>query len=180
MLDVIKRLNEFDIPYAVIGSFAASFYGLVRASLDVDAIISTAGREKNMEQLIASLEQAGLRVEKRSADSADPVRGMVSIQDQYENRVDLLTGIRRMPEDFLTRVTTAAFMGLSIQIIGLEDFIAMKIFAGGPKDIQDALGVLKESKGKIDLALLKRLTSAYGKKELARVEKILRTSDGHK
>lgn len=173
LLDVIKRLNQYDIPYAVIGSFAASFYGLVRASLDVDAMVSAKGREEKMEQLVTTLEQSGLRVEKRSPDSADPVRGMICVQDQYQNRVDLLTGIKGMPEDFYTRVTTAVFMGASVQIIGLEDFIAMKIFAGGLKDIQDATGVLKVSSEKMDLALLKRLTSSYGKKELSKLKEIL-------
>ncbi len=39
LLEVIKILEQFEIPYAIIGAFAASFYGVVRASLDADAVI---------------------------------------------------------------------------------------------------------------------------------------------
>ena len=34
LLKVIKVLEKFKIPYAIVGAFAVSFYGLVRASLD--------------------------------------------------------------------------------------------------------------------------------------------------
>ena len=40
LLDVVKVLNKYQISYAVIGALAASFYGVVRASLDADAVIS--------------------------------------------------------------------------------------------------------------------------------------------
>lgn len=40
LLDVIEFLNKKKISYAIIGAFAASFYGVVRASLDADAVIS--------------------------------------------------------------------------------------------------------------------------------------------
>ena len=58
-------------------------------------------------------------------------------------------------------------------MIGIEDFVAMKIFAGGAQDIQDVLGVLQISFKKIDQSLLKKLTLQYGKQELKRLEKIL-------
>ncbi len=54
------------------------------------------------------------------------------------------------------------FMDSTIQITGWEDFIALKIFAGSPKDIQDIIGVLDVSGKNIDLNLLKELTSQYG------------------
>ena len=40
LLDVIDVLNQHKVPYAIIGAFAASFYGAVRASIDADAVIS--------------------------------------------------------------------------------------------------------------------------------------------
>ena len=46
LLNVIKLLDKFDIPYAIVGAFAASFYGLVRASLDADAVISVEKKKK--------------------------------------------------------------------------------------------------------------------------------------
>ena len=58
LLKVIKLLDKLRIPYAVVGAFAASYYGLVRASLDADAIISVTGHEEKLVQLSASLKKA--------------------------------------------------------------------------------------------------------------------------
>ncbi len=174
LLNVIKLLNRLKIPYAVIGAFAASFYGVVRASLDVDAVISVKTHDEKMERLFTFLGKKNLKVSVRQGDAEDPVRGVVNIEDQFKNRVDLLTGIRGMPNDIYGRAVTSSFMGSSLCIVSIEDFIAMKIFAGSPKDILDVVGVLKISAKRIDLALLRQLTRLYGKKELERLEKLLK------
>jgi hypothetical protein len=61
-----------------------------------------------------------------------------------------------------------------IKIVCVEDFIAMKIFAGGPRDIEDVQGVLEVSFEKIDFISLRKITKNYGKKELKTPESILK------
>lgn len=173
LLKVIKKLNQHNIPYAIIGAFAASFYGQVRASLDADALISVEGRKENLDQLLISLKKGGFKVALRHGDSQDPIRSVVNIEDKFQNRVDLLTGIRGVAEDVFKRVLKASFMGSRVTMIGIEDFIAMKIFAGSPKDIHDVIGVLKVSAKKIDLKLLRQLALRFGKIERDKLEKIL-------
>jgi len=46
LLDVIDILNKLNIPYAVVGALAASFYGTIRAGMDADAIISLRSDKK--------------------------------------------------------------------------------------------------------------------------------------
>jgi len=174
LLNVIKHLNRLKIPYAVVGAFAASYYGQVRASVDADAVISVKGHEEKAERLVAVLKEDGLKVERRRGDIHDPIRLVLNIEDKFHNRVDLLAGIRGMEEAVFKRAVKASFERSSIKIAGVEDFIAMKIFAGSPKDIQDAVGVLKVSLRKVDMALLKNLTRLYGRVELARLEKLLK------
>lgn len=165
-------LERLKIPYAIIGAFAASFYGLVRASLDVDAVISI-DREERIAELLALFKKEGLKAKFTRGDFNDPVDSVINIEDKFRNRVDLLTGIRGMDKRVFNRAVTSSFLNVPLRLISVEDFIAMKIFAGSPKDIEDVLGVLKVSENKIDISLLKKLTLHYGKKELARVEKIL-------
>ena len=173
LLDVIQVLNKSKIPYAVIGAFAASFYGVVRASLDADVIIFFEDKT-GIEQLCATFKKRKLRINYRRGDFNDPVRGVINIQDSFKNSVDLLTGIRGMSNDVFGRVKKARFMGRSIKVISKEDFIAMKIFAGSPKDIQDAIGVLDVSGEKINLSVLKKLTKGYGRAYVKTIEKIFR------
>ena len=174
LLKVIKLLNKLRIPYAIVGAFAASFYGLVRASLDADAVISVEKNKKKLEKLLSSLKKEAWKTDIRQGDSNDPVRGVINIEDKFKNRVDLLTGISGMKEDVFDRVMPASFLKTKIKIVGIEDFIAMKIFAGSAKDIQDAIGVLQVSTKKINMPLLKQLTLNYGKKELNKLKEIIK------
>jgi len=174
LLDVVDILNESHISYAVIGALAASFYGTIRASLDADALVFFKKTEKGSQNLLNELARAGFLATQKQGDADDPVVGVINIQDNYNNRVDLLLGIRRMPEDIFSRTINSPFLGSQVRIVGLEDFIAMKIFAGGPQDTEDVKNVLEVSSGKIDVTLLKKLALNYRKVELKKLETLMK------
>lgn len=174
LLDIIEILNRFNIPYAVVGAFAASFYGVVRASMDADAVISLNRNTIKSNELVDEFRKTGLTVNQRIGDLSDPIQGVITIQDIYDNKVDLLLEIRGMNPDAFSRTCESIFMDLSIRIIGAEDFVAMKVFAGSPKDIEDAKGALKISGANINISLLKNLTLNYGKKEFEKLVSILK------
>jgi hypothetical protein len=54
-----------------------------------------------------------------------------------------------------------------------EDFIAMKIFAGGPQDLSDARHVIDAASDQLDLALLRRLAEKYGRQTALSLEALL-------
>ncbi len=173
LLDVIAILDKFYIPYAVIGAFAASFYGIVRASLDADALIAI-DDPRQIDQIRSVFEKRNLTVDYQKGDSQDPVKAVLRVQDTFKNRVDLLTGIRGMKGDVFDRTRKAEFLGSVVSVVSPEDFVAMKIFAGSPKDIQDASGVLNVSGDKINLSLLKDLAAGYGPSCIKALDKLLK------
>lgn len=172
LLDVIEFLNNREVPYVIIGAFAASFYGVIRASLDADAVIPvlTPGDTKD---LTLHLKSAGLNVCYRKGDLDDPISGVINIEDRFSNRVDLLMGIRGMPHEVFARCTEGQFKDVAIKLVSLEDFIALKIMAGSPKDIGDVEGVMNVSAEKIDTDLLKQITARYGSSCLQKLQTIL-------
>ncbi len=176
LLKVIKRLDQLEISYAIIGAFAASFYGVVRASVDVDALISIEKHERKLTELLDLLTEDGFVATVRRGNFEDPIDSVINIQDQFKNRVDLLTGIKGINTEVFNRTIKTSFNGVEIKIIGVEDFIAMKIFAGSPKDIQDALNALKISAQKTDIKLLKQLTLRFGKASFNKLENILKNN----
>ena len=93
LLDVVDLLSRQNVPYAVIGAFAASFYGIIRASLDVDVIISLTAEDFDVRDLVAALRKDDFACEYCSGSSDDPLDGVVRINDKYGNQVDLITGI---------------------------------------------------------------------------------------
>lgn len=177
LLDVIDILTKYNIPYAIIGAFAVSFYGIVRASMDADAIISLKKAGSCLNDLQSDLTKIGLKVTCREGDHDDPIDGVINIEDKFHNRVDLLLGIHGMSEDTFSRTTESSFMGATIQLISIEDLIAMKIFAGSQKDIHDVEGIFSVSKEGIDVAQLKSLVHHYGENEFAKLISILNDRD---
>lgn len=174
LLDVIDVLNTLHVPYAIVGAFATSFYGVVRASLDADAVISLPSSQADVRRLRDALRKAGLTSTYRKGDLKDPIGAVVNVHDCFRNRVDLLMDIRGMAEATFARTIEAGFMQVRIRVIGLEDFIAMKIFAGGPTDLHDVSGVFKISRDRIHLPLLKELVQRYGKEAGRTLQSFLR------
>ena len=92
LLDVVQVLSKEQVDYAIVGAMAASVYGVIRASRDADALLSIsvpalAGLER-------TFRAAGFHTELRRGDFDDPIGAVLTLQDSFDNQVDLLVGIR--------------------------------------------------------------------------------------
>src|SRR5262245_7349708 len=152
LLDVAAVLAEQEIEYAVIGATAAAVHGSIRATADADALVSVS--MSKLAQLKGVLKKAGFDVDLRSGDADDPIPALLAIGDKHGNRVDLLGGLRGLDKDAFARAITVPFQGSSIRVIGREDFVAIKCFAGGPQDIVDARSALQAADEPVNLDLL--------------------------
>jgi len=162
LLDVIDILNKEKVPYAVIGAMAVSFYGVVRSSLDADAIIRIEKDKEGVDQLRAALTKAGMNVVVKKGNFEDPLVGVILIEDHHGNHVDLLLGIKKADRDLFKRVKRIEFQGETINIVGVEDLIVMKVYAGSHKDIADVQGILAVSRETIDQKKLIRFVRNFG------------------
>lgn len=172
LLDAVGLLTSEGVDYAVIGAMAASYHGVVRASVDADAVlsISTTGLLGLEKRFVA----AGFETQLRHGGVDDPVPAVLTVRDAYGNRVDLLAGVRGLDPAAFSRAITVTFQGEVLRVIGVEDFVAMKIFAGGPVDMADARSVVQIAGKALDLALLRQLAQRYGRSTLTTLEELLR------
>ena len=171
LLDVVAVLNKQGIAHGVVGALAASVYGTVRATIDADALVSVSpSRLAGLKKIIR---KAGLTAELHLGDSDDPIPALLAISDQFGNRVDLLGGLRGLDPEAFDRTLAVPFSGTTLRIIGREDFIAMKCFAGGPQDIADAQEAMKGADPPIDLDLVRRITRRFGRPAADALEKLL-------
>lgn len=161
MADIAELLARHGVRYAVIGAMAAAVHGVVRASLDADAIVALQVREA--QALRRSLVDGGYDVALRTGDVDDPIPGLLEIKDRHANRVDLLLGLRGMDPDLMSRTRQVVLAGAILEIVGREDFIAMKAFAGGPVDLADARAVVESDRESLDRNLLGRLAQQFGR-----------------
>ena len=169
-MDAVAVLEIEKIDYAVIGAMAASLYGVVRASLDADAVMSlTVQQAPALEKKFGA---AGFLTTLNRGDPEDPIPAVLSVADRFQNRVDLLVGLRGLESAAFTRTVEVPFRGASLRFIGCEDFIAMKVFAGGPQDIADAKAAISAAGASLDTALLQRLAKQFGRDALELLEEL--------
>jgi hypothetical protein len=173
LLDVIAVLEAEGIDYAVIGAMAASIHGAIRASIDADALISLASREAD--GLERKLQKAGFQTELRRGDVDDPIGALLQVTDGHQNRVDLLMGIRGMDQQAFVRAIEVSYHEEILRVVGREDFIAMKAFAGGPQDLVDARRAIASAATPLDLALLRRLAKDFGREAASALDVLLQT-----
>lgn len=98
---------------------------------------------------------------------------MLGVADTLQNRVDLLVGLRGLESAAFARTVEVAFQGAHLRFIGREDFVAMKVFAGGPQDIADAKAAIGAARTTLDTALLRRLAKQFGHDASERLEELL-------
>ena len=159
------------IEYAVIGALAASIHGAVRASLDADVVLSVG--LPGVQPLADALRTSGLRTELARGDMEDPIPAVLKATDLYDNRVDLLIGLRGLDAQAFARAIDVPFQGKTLKFIGREDFIAMKAYAGGPMDMVDAARAIAASGGSLDLVLVRRLAQRFGKEASESLDRLL-------
>lgn len=171
LLDAIDILVRHDVSYAVVGAMAASVHGVVRASMDADAILGV--HSDALAALERRFRESGLATELRYGDAADPISAVLALTDQHSNRVDFIVGLRGLDPAAFSRAVEVPFYGQKLRIIGLEDFVAMKLFAHGSQDIADATAALEVAGERVDLTLLRKLAARFGAEASASLEPLL-------
>lgn len=171
LLDAVDVLDKAGVAYAVVGAMAAAVYGVVRASMDADAVVLLpAHRAAELER---EFRNAAFVTELRHGEPDDPIGAVLALSDRFGNRVDLLFGLRGLGADAFSRATTVDFQGHALRIIGREDFIAMKLFAHGPQDLLDAEHAIAAAGDGLDVGLLRTLAAGYGPDVTTALERLL-------
>lgn len=163
LLDIAEVLEKEGVPYAVVGAMAAAYHGFVRATLDADAVLFL--DQPYSLAWTAALRNSGWRISQRRGAVDDPIARIVTVRDRHGNQVDLLIGLRGVDAGTRLRTVTGKLAGTSLRFVGAEDWVALKIFAGGPQDLEDVRGVFLIRLKQMDQTLLKTLVKRYGRRE---------------
>ncbi len=141
--------------------------------MDADVVLSVGVPQA--EGIGQKLKTVGFHTELTRGDFDDPIPALLKVLDQYGNRVDLLIGLKGLEPQAFSRVTTVVFQGSTVRFIGREDFIAMKVFAGGPMDLVDATRAMTAAGASLDLELVRRLAKRFGRDALESLERLLKS-----
>lgn len=152
-------LEPLGVPMALAGGLALAVWKHVRATRDVDLLISIG--EERLEELLQSLHAAAIRP-KRSPSSVR-LGSFEVIQLLYEPpetfvdlQIDLLLARSEYPLEALRRRVAVELAGLgsAIAVLTCEDLILHKLLAGRLIDRVDAAALLRANRQTIDVAYL--------------------------
>jgi predicted nucleotidyltransferase len=73
----------------------------------------------------------------------------------------------------MERSSEVTLSGFPLKIVGREDFIAMEVHAGGPRDLADARAVIATDPTSLDLDMLRSAAAGFGRDAARRLESLL-------
>ncbi|MEX2318152.1 MAG: hypothetical protein WD669_13420 [Pirellulales bacterium] len=170
LVDVVVKLGEvFDrlqLRYAVGGALANNYWGTLRATEDVDCLISLPALKYQLfaDELNAigctlldgnnqhvSVTVPELRAQ---AQSRKLIECYYPLADAAV-RVELFVPAVELQDEILRRAVPIRVRNRDIRVTTAEDLVLMKLFFHRVKDLQDVRGILWVQRGQLDLDYLK-------------------------
>jgi hypothetical protein len=114
-------------------------HGVARSTQDLDVLVldSTCLAPAPWQPLMA----AGVRVDIREGDDADPLRGVVRFIGRtalgMTAVIDVIVGRSGWQLDLIRRATPRSIEGVVVPVATSGDVVVLKLFAGGPQDAWD-------------------------------------------
>ncbi len=130
----IKALNKYNVDYVIVGAYALAFYGVPRATGDMDFWIRP--ERKNAANLVAALREFGFG--ELDVGEDDILSGKIIQLGYPPVRIDMLsrlTGLTK--EEIWESRRKTSFSGDDVFIIGREAYIKNKKATGRKKDLAD-------------------------------------------
>lgn len=145
LAEVVRLLESRGVPHALIGAAAMAGLGLVRASDDLDLLVTDgAVLEPGFWSAVA---QHGMAVDARKGDDADPLAGVVRLSRPRGTPVDVVVGKWPWQRDAIARARPIRLGPVEVPLVGAADLVLLKLYAGGPQDIADVGLILAAQDG---------------------------------
>jgi hypothetical protein len=148
-----------------------------RGTGDIDLAV-TVNPSTQLSALAQELMTAGFHTRLRLPDDDDPLGGVLGIwaADEYGEPADIVEVVnflnpgrphRNPAREAIARATTLE--GGRLRCVGLEDLVALKLYAGGLSDLADIAQLLAHNP-EVDLDAVRAVASEYDEGVLRRVE----------
>lgn len=143
LIEIIRRLDQarerkLVQSYALVGGFAVSIWGTPRATRDIDLAVALGAADP-------SLLAAHLEASYHPGDQDDPLRGVFRVElpvGEQAVPVQLIVLQPRWTDVVFRRVETLSVLGCSVPVVNWLSLVLLKLYAGGPVDLQDARDIV--------------------------------------
>jgi hypothetical protein len=166
LADVVVRLADvfarLDVPYAIGGAVATSFWGVPRTTQDADCLVAVPAVA--YQRLADALNAAGFVIDRPASPHAVTVEALLQQvrDDGYMSlacgatSVELFVPVVPLQHSILKRAVERPFFGHAIRVTTAEDLILLKMAFHRQKDLLDIKGILHVQKGRLDIPYLRQ------------------------
>ncbi|MBP7795671.1 MAG: nucleotidyltransferase [Elusimicrobiales bacterium] len=159
---ILKEFGKEYVNYGLIGGFAIGIYGIIRATMDIDFLLS----EKDVEKVIDITKKMGYRIFNRS----DYVLQVNHKKEDFGN-IDFLIARGEIGKDMLDKCVEKRVFDDYIRVLRLEDIIGLKIqsYKNDPKryikENYDIEWIMEENGKKLDWERIKKYYVLFDDRE---------------
>lgn len=137
-LDLVQALEAEGIAHAFIGALPVLAWGRVRATTDVDVVVTV---EESWERLSSALARHGIVQRKQigPADAADALPDVAVFFSGHSPpvRVDVFIAKTDFERAVIETARTATVLGIAVRLASPEASIIYKLLARRPRDLDD-------------------------------------------
>jgi predicted nucleotidyltransferase len=155
-----RALDAAEIPFMLIGGQAVLLHGEARLTQDIDITLGIA--PERLQDILRICEQEdlvplpedihGFVAETFVLPANDPTTGV---------RVDFVFSTSDYEQTALERAVLVEMGGEHVAFASAEDLILHKVFAGRPRDLEDAAGVVRRKGQTLDWDFINRWGGAF-------------------
>jgi hypothetical protein len=176
-----RNLVARELPFMLIGGQAVLLHGEPRLTQDIDITLGVT--PQRLDDAVAACEAAGLTP--LPTDIAAFVRDtfvLPATDARSGIRVDLIFSTTPYEAEAIGRAVLVEVGGSQVPFASAEDLILHKLFAGRPRDLEDAAGVSRRKGRTLDWAYLRRwaleFSSIPGREQLPEQVRALEAETG--
>lgn len=163
---IAQVLGRAEIPYMLTGSFAASYYGVLRSTQDIDIVIAPSPQQLN--QLVQDLQSQDYYAEQEAALEAFRRQSMFNaIDNQTGWKIDFIF-CKNNPyaREALSRRKHVQFQNEQMFVASAEDVVVSKLqwaqMSESARQLQDVAALLKRQQTVLDLAYIEKWVNELG------------------
>lgn len=177
--DVVKELADalerLRVRYAIVGGVAATSWGNIRTTLDVDVVIDL--RDEDVPGLVNALTERGFSVTDSEILSALREKSHFTVFDGRSIfRIDAKAAYGSRELETLRSRRKIIVDKTVCYLASPEDMIANKLLSGTLQDVRDAEGIYARQMQSLDMTSLRAATRRLGvSTELTKMQKRVRT-----
>lgn len=162
---IVDLLEKENLDYCLFGGLAMQVYKRIRATKDVDLMVSV--NPNRTFELIEQIEKEGFKFDKKRGiikiNGLELLRFIYMDEDtNFEIFIDVVTATTEFQRQVLNRKIKRDFLGIKVNTTSLEDLILLKLLADRPIDTVDAEVLFEENREDVDKIYLKNWGKRLG------------------